>query len=64
MPTRLSMPSEATRAYVYRFAAALFVVLALYKVVDGSVVDSWLDLIKIALGLGTTGLAVANTSTK
>jgi hypothetical protein len=56
--------SESTRAYIYRVITAVLVVAVLYRVVDGDALDEWTDLAQAVLGLGASGLAWRNTSTK
>lgn len=58
------MPSEATRAYIYRIVLALSVVALVYGVVTQEQVDAWLQVIGAVVGVVTGGLATANTSTK
>jgi hypothetical protein len=55
--------TEATRAYVYRVAVALFAVAVAYGVVAADDVPVLLNVLIAVLGLGTTGLAVKHTST-
>jgi hypothetical protein len=57
----MTMPSEQTRAWVYRvLAAAVPLAIAYGAVVDESTAALWLALAGAVLGLG---LATANTST-
>lgn len=56
--------TEARRAYVYRVALAVMAVLTVYGVVDSDTAPVWLAVIFAVLGLGTSGLASINTSTK
>jgi len=53
--------TESTRAYFYRVAVAAIPVLTVYGVATEEVGAVWLGLIGAVL---STGLAVANTSTK
>lgn len=61
---KIDLSAEPTRAYVYRVALAVLVVLALYRVVAGDAIDEWTELLRAVLGIAPVGLAVANTSTK
>ena len=55
------MPSEATRAWIYRVLVAVLPILTVYGVVNESDVVLWLNLAAALLGVG---LATANTTTK
>jgi hypothetical protein len=55
------MPSEATRAYIYRVLLAIIPILTVYGIVDGNDAAVWIGLAGAVLG---QGLATANTSTK
>lgn len=58
------LDDEAHRAWVYRILFLLFVaVVACVMLVQGKT-DNIVGLIAALLGLGGTGLAAANTSTK
>ena len=56
--------TEARRAYIYRVALAVMAILTVYGVVDSDTAPIWLAVVFAVLGLGTTGLATVNTSTK
>jgi hypothetical protein len=55
------MPSEATRAWIYRVLTAAAPIATFYGYADEQVIALWLGLVATILGLG---LAAANTSTK
>jgi hypothetical protein len=55
------MPSERTRAYIYRLLLAAGPVAVFYGLVTEQELAVWLTLAAQALGVG---LAVANTTTK
>lgn len=56
--------TEARRAWFYRVALAVMALLTAYGVIDSDTAPIWLAVVFAALGLGTSGLAAANTSTK
>jgi len=56
--------TEPRRAYVYRVALAVMAILTVYGVIDSDTAPVWLAVVFAVLGLGTTGLATVNTSTK
>lgn len=49
------------RAWLYRTAVAAVPLLTAYGVVDDGTAARWLGLLGALLGLGTAGLAAANT---
>jgi len=55
---------ETTRAYIYRVALAALAVLSLYGLIGPDEVPVWTSVIVALLGLGSAGLATANTSRK
>jgi hypothetical protein len=55
--------TESRRAYFYRVALALMAVGTIYGIVDDTTGPAFLAVIFAVLGLGTSGLAAANTST-
>jgi hypothetical protein len=55
--------TERQRAYWYRLALGFLAVLVLAGIVSGDDLPVWADLVAAALGLGSAGLATANTST-
>lgn len=57
----MTMPTEATRAYIYRVLVAVLPILVAYGVVGEQDVALWLALAAAVL---STGMAAANTSTK
>lgn len=56
--------TERQRAYWYRLALAVIAVLIVAGIVSGDDLPTWAELVAAALGLGSTGLATANTSTR
>ena len=56
--------TEARRAYIYRVALAVMAILTVYGIIDSDTAPVWLAVVFVLLGLGTTGLATVNTSTK
>jgi len=56
--------TEARRAWFYRIALAGMALATVYGVVDSDTAPVWLAVIFAVLGLGTSGLATVNTSTK
>ena len=55
---------EKTRAWIYRLSVAAVPLLTGYGLVSETKAGLWLGLIGAALGLGTSVLASANTSTR
>lgn len=55
--------SEATRAYIYRVALALFAAGVVYGIIEKDDVEIWLPILMAVLGIGSSGLAARNTST-
>lgn len=55
--------TEATRAYIYRVAAAAFAVALVYGLISKDDIAVWVQFLSIVLGVGTTGLAAKHTST-
>lgn len=60
----MSWLTEERRAWVYRVALAIMAVLTVYGVIDADTAPVWLGVVFAVLGLGTSGLATVNTSTK
>lgn len=56
--------TEAKRAYFYRIALALLAVAVLLKWVGPDSVEGIAELAAALLGIGSAGLATANTDTK
>jgi len=56
--------TEPRRAYIYRVALAVMALLVLYGLVGVDEAPAWIVVIGAVLGVGTTGLATLNTSTK
>lgn len=56
--------NEQTRAYIYRMALAVLGVLSLYGLIGPDDIPVWTGVIVAALGIGTSGLASANTTRK
>ena len=56
--------TEQRRAWIYRITLALMALATVYGVVDSSTAPVWLAVVFAVLGLGTSGLATVNTSTK
>ena len=56
--------NEQRRAYVYRVALAVLGVLSLYGLIGPDEIPVWTGVIVAALGIGTSGLASANTTRK
>lgn len=54
------MPTEATRAWIYRVLVAAIPVLIAYGIVDQATAAVWIGLAAAVLGVG---LAAVNTST-
>lgn len=55
------MPTEATRAYLYRVLLTLQPVVVAYGVMSNELAALWISVLAAVLGLG---LASANTSTR
>lgn len=55
---------EATRAWVYRIALALLVLSVALRVIPVGLEDEISEVISAVLGIGSAGLASANTSTR
>lgn len=58
------MPSESTRAYIYRVLAVAGVVAVGYGLITQEQAGLWVQLAGTILATSATGLAAANTSTK
>lgn len=58
------MPSTQTRAYLYRIAVAVIPVLIAFGYLTSDVASLVLTVAAAVLGVGTAGLAAANTSTR
>ena len=56
--------TETRRAYLYRVALAVMALLTIYGVVDADTAPVWLGVVFAVLGIGSAGLATANTTTK
>jgi len=56
--------TEQRRAYAYRVALAVLAVLTAYGILGPEDVGVWTGVAAAVLGLGSAGLATANTSTK
>jgi hypothetical protein len=56
--------SEATRAYIYRIALAVFGLASGYGLISPDEVPGWIVVVGAVLGIGTSVLATVNTSTK
>ena len=56
--------TEAKRAYIYRVVLVLLAVAVAYGLIEGTDVDLWTQLVTAVLGIGASGLATKNTSTK
>lgn len=55
---------EHVRAYLYRIATALIPLLVVLGVVAGDQAQLVLNVVAAVLGVGASGLAAANTTTK
>lgn len=66
MPENTYSPikDEAKRAYVYRLALVLLAAAAAYRLLAPEDVAAWVDVVAAVLGIGGTGLATLNTSTR
>lgn len=60
----ISKLTEPRRAYLYRVALAVIAILVLVGLLTEESVAEWAELVAALLGVGTTGLAVGNTSTR
>jgi hypothetical protein len=56
--------TEATRAWIYRVVLVALALAAAYGLLEGEDVDLWAQLVTAILGIGASGLAAKNTSTK
>ena len=56
--------SESTRAYIYRVILAVMAIALFKGLVTQDELPLYLEVILSLLGLGSAGLATANTSTK
>jgi hypothetical protein len=56
--------TEQVRAYLYRVALVVLVVLVAYDVIGEGEVAMWTEVVAAVLAVGSAGLATANTSTK
>lgn len=54
---------ENQRAYIYRVCVALIPILVAAGIVAGGDAQLWLGLAAAVLGVGSAGLATANTTT-
>jgi len=57
------LSSESNRAYVYRVAVAVLAAAAAARFITPDEVDVYLNVLLAVTGIGTTSLAVKNTST-
>lgn len=55
--------NESVRAWLYRAALAAIVILTAYGFISDEEGEMWLLVVNTLLGLGTSVLASANTST-
>lgn len=55
---------EKARAYLYRVALVVLVVLVAYGVLEEDQVPVWTEVVGAVLAVGSAGLATVNTSTK
>jgi len=55
--------NEATRAWLYRIIVAAIPILVALGYLAGDQAQLWLGLAAAVLGVGASGLAVANTTT-
>lgn len=60
----MNMPNEAQRAYIYRIALAVLAILVARGFIADGEAPMWAEIIGSVLAIGSTGLAVANTSTR
>lgn len=56
--------TEQTRAWIYRVALVLIALAGIYGLVTEEQAATWVMLVTTLLGVGASGLASANTSTK
>lgn len=56
--------TEAKRAYIYRIVLAVMVIAVARGFISQEEAPIWLEIVLAVLGLGSVGLATANTSTK
>lgn len=56
--------TEQRRAYIYRIALAVLAALSLYGLIGPDEIPVWTGILLAVLGLGTSGLATVNTTTK
>jgi hypothetical protein len=56
--------NEATRAWIYRIAVALLALAIALQLVPLDISDELGEVITAVLGVGSAGLAAANTSTR
>lgn len=54
--------SEATRAYIYRIALVVAVLLVAYGFIGDAESQVWLQLVAAVLAIGPAALATKNTS--
>jgi hypothetical protein len=64
MPSFLTALDERTRAYLYRIALSVIALLVVLGRLASDEVQVWTDLLAALLGIPTSALAVANTSTE
>jgi hypothetical protein len=57
------LSSETNRGYVYRVLLSIMPLLVAAKVVAPEEADTYLNVAFVVLGIGSTALAVKNTST-
>lgn len=60
----MQMPSEPTRAHIYRISLAVLSLLVVYGILGPDETPVWAELVAAILGVGSASLAAANTSTK
>jgi hypothetical protein len=56
--------SEKKRAYFYRIALSILLLLAVYGVVSRDELPALLEVVAAVLGIGSSALATKNTSTR
>lgn len=59
----VTMPSEATRAYFYRLALAVFAALVIVGIIAGDDLPVWANIAAALFGIAPAALATANTDT-
>jgi hypothetical protein len=59
-PNRI-IPSPAARAWIYRIITALAAIAVIYGLVTPEQSTAWLEVAGAALGIISSGLALANT---